>query len=203
MSKELPISKKQAQKAVAWLKGCFGDEIKAAMPQPFNTDHFCAIVCQETAYFWLPFVDKLTPNEVLARCVLDGSGDVPNTTRNAFPKNTAAFISRLGKDFADMLVVEGNKTRAIRGLKPWGKIYKGYGLAQYDLQFVLEDEPFFRLKQWGDIRKVLDRCAMELRRTYARHGNIKEAIRAYNGSGPRARQYAENVMAYYEVSKSV
>jgi hypothetical protein len=197
----LPIGKGQALQACTWLKSNFGDEIRAAVFAPFTIDHVCAIACQETAYFWLKFVGKLTPAEVLGRCVLDGSGDVEGSSRSAFPRNTAAFIERCGKDFADMLVVEGNKTRALRGMKPWGKVYKGYGIFQYDLQFVIEDEVFFRERQWYDARKVVDRCMMELRRTYARHGDVKEAIRAYNGSGQRARQYAENVMQFLEWSK--
>jgi len=36
----------------------------------------------------------------------------------------------------------------------------------------------------------------ELRGTWERHGNIFEAIRAYNGAGQRAAVYAQNVMAY-------
>lgn len=200
---ELPINKAQALRACKWLKDNFGEEIRAAMPAPFTLDHACAIACQETAYFWLQFIDRLSPSEVLARCVLDGSGDVEGTSRRAFPRNTAAFIAKYGKDFADMLVIEGNKTRALRGMKSWGKLYKGYGIFQYDLQFVLEDEAFFFLKKWHDIRAVVDRLCRELRVTYARHQNIPEAIRAYNGSGPRARQYRDNVLQFLEWSKTV
>jgi hypothetical protein len=199
----LPITKPQALRACAWLKGCFGDEIRAAVFAPFTVDHLCAIACQETAYFWLPFIDRLTPAEVLARCVLDGSGDAAGTTRNAFPRNTAAFAKRFGPAFTQLLVDEGNRTRALRGLRPWAKIYKGYGLFQYDLQFVLEDEAFFRLRQWHDFRRTLDRCLLELRRTWARHSDLREAIRAYNGSGPAARQYAANVLQYAEWSRTV
>lgn len=198
----LPITARQATKACGWLKSCFGEEIKAAVFQPFTVDHICGIACQETAYFWLPFIDKLTPAQIVARCVLDGSGDVTGAPRSAFPKNTEAFRAKYGKQFTDMLIAEGNETRKIRGLKPWEKIYKGYGIFQYDLQFVQDDEKFFRLRQWHDFRKSLDRCLLELRRTYARFGSISEAIRAYNGSGPSARVYRNNVLFYADVSKS-
>jgi len=37
--------------------------------------YLCAITCQETAYFWLGMSEKMTADEVLARCVLDASGE--------------------------------------------------------------------------------------------------------------------------------
>ncbi|MFZ4597832.1 MAG: hypothetical protein ACOYNN_04230 [Terrimicrobiaceae bacterium] len=198
----LPITRPQAVRAVTWLKACFGDEIRAAVAAPFSIDHICAIACQETAYFWLPFIDKMTPSSVLARCVLDATGNTPQTAgqRNAFPKNTAAFRAKFGSVFTDQLIEEGNKTRIVRGFKPWSQLYNGYGIFQYDLQFVLTDRAFFENRMWYDIRKCLDRCMGELRRTYARHGTIPEAIRAYNGSGPKARQYRDNVLAYSKIS---
>ena len=199
----LPISKIQAGAACRWLKGCWGAELRAAAFGPFTVDHLCAIACQETAYFWLPLINKLTPAEILARCVLDASGDYPGTVRSAFPKNTTVFRAQFGEDFASILIGEANKTRALRGMgpKPW--IYKGYGIFQYDLQFVMEDESFFRLRQWHDFRQSLARCIKELRRTYAAHGDVSEAIRAYNGSGPAARQYRDNVLVYAAISAGV
>ena len=199
----LPITRDQAREACRWLKSCFGPELELGAPAPFTADHLCGIACQETAYFWLPFIDRLTPAEILARCVLDASGDTADSSRSAFPRNTAAFVAEYGWDFADILIGEGNRTRAIRGYRPWRKIYKGYGIFQYDLQFVIEDEVFFRTAQWHDLRCVLARVAKELRRTHARHQEVKEAIRAYNGAGPAARRYADNVMIYTGISRSV
>jgi hypothetical protein len=192
----LPITSKQAGAAADWLMGCFGDEIKAAAFGPFEPRHYCAIACQETAYFWLPRIGKHTPHEILSLCVLDGSGDVLGTVRNAFPKNTAAFRVRYGDKITEKLIAAGNRARAARGLKPWAKIYKGYGIFQYDLQFVVDDEIFFFQEQWGDIRKCIDRVNKELRAKYARHGDLRKAIKAYNGSGPRAEAYAANVLTY-------
>jgi hypothetical protein len=199
----LPISKSQAIKACQWLKACWGDEIRAAVFSPFTVDHICAIACQETAYFWLPLIDKLTPAEILARCVLDASGDASGTSRSAFPRNTAAFTAKCGREFADALIAEANKTRALRGWGPKQWVYKGYGIFQYDLQFVLTDEQFFRLQMWHDFRKCLDRCLLELRRTYAKHGTIEEAIRAYNGAGSAAVEYRNNVLFYAKISAAV
>lgn len=201
----LPISRSQAIKACAWLKGCFGKEIREEIFEPFTIDHICAIACQETAYVWVNWINRYTPSEILAGCVFDATGDTPETIgdRSAFPKNTAAFIAKFGREFADMLVVEGNKSREMRGFKPWGKLYKGYGIFQYDLQFVIEDEEFFRLKKWHNIRECMNRCVKELRRTFSAQGDIPEAIRAYNGSGVKARQYRDNVLQFFEWSKTV
>ena len=201
----LPISRQQAVTASRWLKGCWGDEIRAAVPAPFTVDHICGIVCQETAYFWLPLINKHTPAEILARCVLDATGNTPDTVgqRQAFPQNTGAFKWRFGSVFTSILIEEGNKTRVLRGFKPWQQIYNGYGIFQYDLQFVMEDESFFRLKQWYDFGACLDRCLRELRRTYARHGNVSNAIMAYNGAGAAARAYRNNVLAFAEISAGV
>jgi hypothetical protein len=91
---------------------------EAVSGTPFSTDLICAIACQETAYFWLSFIKNLTVDGVLARCVLDASGDYPNTRRSAFPKNTQAFQARYGETFTQMLIEEANKTRQLRGFGP-------------------------------------------------------------------------------------
>jgi hypothetical protein len=198
-----PITDKQATAAIKWLDACFGEEVNKAVKSPFTASDLYGIVCQETAYFWLQFLGRLTPSDVVARCVLDGSGDVAGTTRRAFPSNTAEFTRKYGRAFTEILVKEGNKTRVLRGLRPWGKIYKGYGIFQYDLQFVQTDEFFFREKQWYLFNACLFRCLEELDRTYERHGTVHEAIRAYNGAGPRAREYAVNVIHYSNLADDV
>jgi hypothetical protein len=159
------------------------------------------MVCQETACAWLPLVTKsgatITPDEVVARCVLDASGDYPGTTRNAFPSNTAAFYAKYDQAFGDMLVAEANATRALRGYGPKNWIYKGYGIFQYDLQFVESDESFFRFRQWYDFAQCLRRALKELRTAYQDNdGDLWDAVRRYNGSGPAARQYRDNVRQF-------
>lgn len=95
-----------------------------------------------------------------------------------------------------MLIEEANKTRALRGYSRKDWVYKGYGIFQYDLQFVKTDPDFFFEKQWYDFGACLRRLMRELRTTWTRHGNLFEAIRAYNGSGRAAAVYAQNVVAY-------
>ena len=117
---------------------------KAVKGTPFSVDILCGITCQETAYFWLPLLKRLSANEILARCVLDANGDYPGTKRSAFPTNTAAFRNQCGDEFADMLISEANKTRKLRGFGPQQWVYKGYGLFQGPiLQSVKTDEAFF------------------------------------------------------------
>lgn len=75
-------------------------------------------------------------------------------------------------------------------------VYKGYGIFQYDLQAVESDEAFFREKKWYRFSDCLDRAVKELKEKFSTHHDVKEAIRAYNGSGPNAIEYANNVMEF-------
>jgi len=180
----------------------FGGSIRSATNgTPFSPALLCGVACQETAYVWLPLITKagstITPDQVVARCVLDASGDVPTAPRSAFPRNTAAFRAKYDRAFADMLVGEANATRALRGFGPKDWVYKGYGIFQYDLQFVVEDEGYFRFKQWYDFGVCLGRVMKELKSIYARNGgNLWEAVRAYNGGGQAARNYRDNVKEF-------
>lgn len=200
----LPINKAQAHKVAEWMKHNFGSQISEAVEgTPFSVDLICAIACQESAYFWLSFINTLSVDEVLARCVLDGSGDVPGTDRTAFPRNTARFREHFGDEFTEMLISEANKTRHLRGYGPKQWVYKGYGIYQYDLQAVMSDEAFFREKQWYQFDQCLKRAVKELREKFATHHDLWKAIRAYNGSGQSATEYANNVTQFAEYCAEV
>jgi hypothetical protein len=200
----LPITKAQAYKAAEWMKTNFGGEIRQAVAgTPFSIDIICGIACQETAYFWLNFINRLSVDEVLARCVLDASGDYPGSHRTAFPRNTDAFRRRYGAEFSDMLIAEANKTRRLRGFGPQNWVYKGYGIYQYDLQFVVEDEAYFRDKQWYKFSECLKRAVGELKQCHARHNDLWRAIRCYNGSGASATRYANNVIQFAQYCSEV
>ena len=163
---------------------------------PFAVEHLFGVVCQETAYFWVDLIDKLPAQTIIERCVLDASGDFPGTDRGAFPHNSAAFRARYGDDFTSLLIDEANQTRALRSFKPQTWVYKGYGLFQYDLQFVTTDEKFFRERQWYSFDQCAIKAMSELTKAYQRTGDIRQAIRAYNGSGSRAERYASNVTQF-------
>jgi hypothetical protein len=195
---DAPIDQAQAVKAVTWLKGNYGQEIADGVKDThYSIDNICGIACQETAYFWLKLIENgLAARDVCGRCVLDASGDVADTRRSAFPRNTEAFRKVYGDERTQMLIDEANLTRKLRGYQQRDWVYKGYGLFQYDLQFVEVDPDFFFKKQWYDFSACLDRLMRELWRTWALHGDTFDAIRAYNGSGHSAAVYAQNVLAY-------
>ena len=205
----LPIDEREAAKAAQWLKTNYGNALFIAVEDtPFSIDNLCGIACQETAYFWLPLLDELSPDEICARCVLDGSGDFrpEENPRTAFPQNTAAFRARYDATdpgFADMLIAEGNETRRVRGFSPVDWLYKGYGIFQYDLQYVEDDPAFFREKLWYRFDECLKRVMMELQGKFDSLGDVRAAIRAYNGRGARAEMYAANVLTFSDIATNV
>jgi hypothetical protein len=200
----LPLTKPQAIKAITWMKQNFLPQMEAAVKDtPFSVDTLCGIACQETAYVWLDWLATKTPSEILRLCVFDASGDYPETKRSAFPKNTAAFRAAYGDEFTDMLIAEANRSRHERSYSPKQWVYKGYGIYQYDLQHVKGDETFFREKQWYSYDKCIEKVMLELGRKWDRYRDMFKTIRAYNGSGPRAEQYANNVLIFIDYSREV
>lgn len=195
----LPISLTSAGKARRWMIDHFGPRLAAATAgTPFDPNHLCAIVCQESAIYWLQFPAGTSVQDTLGRCVFDASGDYPGTSRHAFPHNLAHFLTRYPQAAADLLIAEANKMRALRHLAPANYLYKGYGLFQYDLQYIQTDEAFFLEKKWYEFDECLTRAMGELTRKYAATGDVWQAIRAYNGSGPAAELYRLNVEAFYD-----
>jgi hypothetical protein len=195
----LPISRLNALKVARFMKDNFGPAMRQAVAgTPFSVDLLCGIACQETAIYWVGLIGTSPVDKILERCVYDASGDYPGTNRSVFPVNTAAFRGRYGDDFTSMLIEEANQTRALRGYgpKPW--VYKGYGIFQYDLQYVSSNEAFFRERQWYRFDACLQKAVGELKKKYAVAGDLWHAVRAYNGSGARATTYANNVMQFTE-----
>ncbi|MDC7675141.1 hypothetical protein [Asticcacaulis machinosus] len=201
----LPISKSSAIKCAQWLMQNFGDQIKAATTnKAYGAKHLCAIVCQETAYKWVPWIGRHSVQTIVERAVYDASGDFPDTSRSAFPVNTNAFRVRYGDAFTNELIEEANKTRRMQGYGDKAWVYKGYGLFQYDLQHIQTDEKFFRNKEWRSFDTCLRKATMVLdKKLIAQKGVLWEAIRAYNGSGPRARAYRDNVKVFTEYCGTV
>jgi hypothetical protein len=201
----LPISKTAAIECAQWLLDNFGAALRTAVQgKPYHVSHLCGIVCQETAYKWLKWKADNDAQRIVQRCVFDASGDYPGTSRSAFPPNTAAFRSKYGDTFTDMLIEEANVTRRLQGWtdQPW--VYKGYGIFQYDLQSVDIDRAFFEQKQWYDFQQCLDRACRELdSKLQSSRGDLWLAIQRYNGSGSAAVQYAENVKVFTGYCSSV
>lgn len=201
----LPIPQTAAIQCTRWLVDNFGDALRqAVVGKQYRVEHLCAIVCQETAYKWLKWTRTQSVQTIVERAVFDASGDYPSTSRNAFPSKTAAFRARYGDQFTNMLVREANLTRRLQGWSdaPW--VYKGYGLFQYDLQHVTGDREFFENKRWYSFDACLSKCCDELdEKLKLSSGDLWEAIRRYNGSGPRAEQYKRNVQVFTEYCATV
>jgi hypothetical protein len=186
-----------AQGVTYWMLANFRTQLTDAVRStPFSIPLLCAIACREAGEFWLPLTPIRSAAEILGLCVYDASGDVPGAPRTAFPINTAQFRLSYGDDFTAMLINEANTARAARGLRPAAIVYKGYGIFQYDLQFVRTDEAFFRSKKWYSFSECVARAVGELKKKYEATGDIQEAVRAYNGLGTKAEEYARDVMRF-------
>ena len=201
---DLPLSRDQTHQFVGWIKNNFRDPIEGVLNgTPFDLDHACGIACQEPGIFLLGFTHKLAPNDALARCVFDASGDAAGTSRGAFPQNTAVFRTAMGDDLTNMLIDEANKTRALRGLGAAQWVYKVYGIFQYALQNIKGDDGFFRNKGWGQFDQCLQRLVSVLMKKYQATNDVDQAIRAYNGSGRAADNYLANVQQFVQWSAEV
>lgn len=199
----LPISKAQAKKAANWLVQNFGEQIKEHLyGTPYDLELVSAIFCQETACKLLLWFDKYEPLEILARCVFDASGDFPNTTRNAFPKNKAEFKQQYGATITAMLIAEANKMRSMpqpgypQGYSPADYLYKGYGLFQYDLQHIKTDPEFFLFKKWYNFSDCMQKLIEQLNTKFKHSDTLRALVKSYNGSGAKAEEYADNVLQY-------
>lgn len=194
---DLPLTRNLCIKCTAWMRQNFEDKFTTAVANTvFEKELLYAIACQETAINWYAWISDHTADEILARCVFDASGDV-NGTRAAFPKNTTAFIQKYGQPIADMLIAEANATRALHGWAPKQWVYAGYGIFQYDLQSIITDPAFFEQKQWYSIDECLKRVIKELSMKWSEHsGDLFSTIKAYNGSGIHADNYAKNVSQF-------
>jgi hypothetical protein len=93
-------------------------------------------------------------------------------------------------------IAEMDGRYSLRGYSPKEWVYKGYGIYQYDLQAVVDDEDFFRDKKWYDFAECLDRVLRELKEKYETYPDVWKAIPAYNGSGDAATAYANNVIQF-------
>ena len=207
MANQLPVSRATALKGIKWLRDNFEPHIaKAISSTPFSVEHICGIFCQETLYKVSLWLDKYDTATILSRCIMDASGDVPGTSRSAFPKNKEDFQSKYGVELTNMLIAEGNLQRAMPqpdapgGYKPKDFLYKGYGLFQNDLQNIITNEAFFKEKQWYSFDHCIAGVMKELCGKYLITKDVAMSIQTYNGAGPKAVQYKENVIAFSEMA---
>jgi hypothetical protein len=205
IAKEIPLTKTEVGHLKHWMLANFKSHIDQAITgTPIDFDLVCAIAAKESAIYWINFINRITPADILSLCVFDATGDAPGTEnqRSAFPVNAAALRhdARYGDAVTDMLIAESNKMRRVlRGFGPASYLYKGYGIFQYDLQNIVDDYPFFDNKLWYTFDNCIARLMKELREKLQIHqGLVMNAVRAYNGSGDRADKYVRSVMILRE-----
>jgi hypothetical protein len=77
-------------------------------------------------------------------------------------------------------------------------LYKGYGIFQYDLQNIQTDPEFFLFKKWYNMSDCLQKLIDELNAKAKVASNLHGIVKAYNGSGKAAEDYADNVLQFKE-----
>lgn len=202
---DMPLSFKSTIKCTKWMMQHFRNAIlNAVKDTPFDECLVYAIACQETAQRWGIWVDDYDAETVLKRAVFDASGDFPDTSRSAFPRNRQAMIDVYGIDFTQMLINEANLMRAMpqpgnpNGYSPANYLYKGYGIFQYDLQHVKTNRSFFENKGWYSIDECIKYLLLELNEKWKLSGNnYHKTVQTYNGRGSRAEAYVKRVSQFY------
>ncbi len=198
-----------AASGAKWLMSTFGDVLTAKSEgTPFSTSIFCAVAYQESGYAWFSrkVRDGRTPSEILRLLALD-----PTSPRQRFPKDTPSFLADPRfKTISDELIQASVASRKARGLFETGLLMYGYGLFQNDLQNILTKPKFWTDPApsgeakaaglhgaWGDIEVSTDYFISMLNDKYKQVGHdVWRAIKAYNGTGPSAEIYMENVQLY-------
>ena len=192
--------------AARWLVdrfgGTFSDKVKGTS---VTRAVLCAIACQESGYRWFrkKLRDRYTPEQVLRFLVPD---DVEPRGSHTYPRTMAIFLA--DKRFSDLaagMIATSDASLVAAGYPKSGKLNFGYGLFQYDLQNIQQDEKFWRTPAppsqgpqpggvdkglWGDIRECTDRVMQEIdAKLKSTNGDLPKALIAYNGSGPNAIVY--------------
>jgi hypothetical protein len=200
-----------------WFKQQFGPVITPALQgTPFSLDMATAIAVQETyGDCWGRLYQTKTVADVLKLCVGD-TLDYPN--RDAFPKNKADLVqTAVGQQMfpiahqALLNIAQYNSSYAGAAKNP-DKFCHGYGIFQYDIQFLQSDSSFFLQYGWYDFGQCLTRLVKELNAALKRaYGSNKTSLTddemmyvaiAYNaghvvvGGGPK-QGYKDGGGVYY------
>ncbi len=202
-----PLRAEETASVKRWFRGNYAAQIDAAIAgvAGLDSDLVCAVAAKESAVYWVGKIGQLAPSAILGYCVFDASGDAPGTHRYAFPRNQAALRADPAHGaVTDMLIEEANKSRAaLRGFQPANYLYKGYGIFQNDLQNIRVDPDFFCKRLWYSIEACLARFVTEMsRKLRAADGDVRSAVRLYNGGGARTEQYAADVLQLWEWCKA-
>ena len=180
---------------IRWFKETFRDQVEAALRgSPFTLDMIAALACQETGEIWPHLRTTGLPVErVLELCVGDTLDQ--DKGRRAFPRNKTDLLSKANgqavfdvarQALTDMAqFISGYRGAATNP----NKFCHGFGIFQYDLQFVLKEPEYFLEKRYARFEESLGKCLSELR-------NAAKRIGLDSGSALTDLQMAALAIAY-------
>lgn len=149
-----------------WFKDEFGAEIgRAVVGTPFDLNMLTALACQETGYIWSRLRRLgLDRKEILRLCV----GDTLDR-KKTFPRNRKHLKERdpTGEMFAyaRAVLIDLGKYDADYGRVAAAnsdKFCKGFGIFQYDMQFLGPETISYFMGGYADFGVSLARCVGEL-----------------------------------------
>ncbi len=214
---------------IRWFKQQFLRKIEEAVQgTPLQPDLLVAIAVQETGYIWRNLCKKMSASELLKLCVGD-TIDAPN--RSAFPKTKAELLSVSNGDKMFSIARESLELMAKHvpgyesSVRNPDKFCHGFGIFQYDLQFLKENSSFFLERKWHSFDRCLEMCVRELKQALKRaYGSNKNRLSdeemvyvaiAYNrgtvewsrgvrqGYFDGKKYYGEYIRDYLQISKSI
>jgi hypothetical protein len=211
---------------IRWFKTQFGAKIADGFKgTPFTVDMAAAIAVQETFSDCWGLVYKTKPVDVVLRLCVGDTLDFPN--RKAFPRERSELTAEAFDVARQALldIAQFNHAYA-KAAENHNKFCHGYGIFQYDIQFIKEDPDFFIKRGWHDFDQCLAKLIKELKAAMTRaYGPHKASLTddemmyvaiAYNaghvvvGGGPKqgfkdgeGRFYGENFQKFLAMAHTV
>jgi len=154
--------------AMIWMKKNFGAKIDAGVKNtPITKELVFAIGIQETFYIWAKMYKTSTPEDVLAICVGD-TIDFPKRS-SAWPKNRAELeAAPKGKDMFKVARAALERIAKVNSgykgaFKNPNKFCHGFGMFQYDIQFLRAEPDFFLSSRWATWEGTFGKGMVELK----------------------------------------
>lgn len=155
---------------IRWFKDNFHTEAKAAVAgTPFDLDMLTALALQETGHIWGVLRKKpgMTPDKVLELCVGD---TIDGPRRKAFPTSRKA-LEAIGPNGVAMFKIGRKALEDMAAHVPGfekmvqnpDKFCHGYGIFQYDLQFLKESPDYFSKGGYKSFAVSVARAVTELK----------------------------------------
>ena len=213
-----------------WFKQNFASAIRQGTAgTPFTVDMLTAVAVQETFSIWGKMFQTLPVAKILELCVGD-TLDAPN--RSAFPINKGALVA--APNGAQMFTIARQALVALGPFDPTmkkvaqnhpDKFCHGYGIFQYDIQFLHADPDYFLQRKWVDFSATFGKAVDELTAAQKRahlggklsltdmemaavaiaynHGSFNPAKGLKQGFFDGHKFYGENFFDFLQATKTV